>query len=73
MRLHARWQDWLDTSFSLSMLLASSRQKPIHGKAKLSRKLNAARRKRSDLTLIELSGALEGYRGSREDEDEKNP
>jgi hypothetical protein len=44
------------------MLLASSRQKPIHGAVTLSGKLSPARRKGSDLTLIELSGALEGYR-----------
>ena len=42
------------------MLLASSRQKPIHGEVKVSPKFNAARRKGSDLTLVELSGALEG-------------
>jgi hypothetical protein len=44
------------------MLLASSRQKPIHGALNVSPKFNAARRKGSDLTLIELSGALEGSR-----------
>jgi hypothetical protein len=44
------------------MLLASSRQKPIHGAVTLSGKLSPARQKGSDLTLIELSGALEGYR-----------
>jgi hypothetical protein len=44
------------------MLLASSRQKPIHGAVTLSGKISPARQKGSDLTLIELSGALEGYR-----------
>jgi hypothetical protein len=44
------------------MLLASSRPKPIHGALNVSPKFNAARRKGSDLTLIELSGAVEGSR-----------
>jgi hypothetical protein len=48
------------TPDSLSMLLASSRQKPIHGEVNVSPKFSTARRKGSDLTLIKLSGVLQG-------------
>jgi hypothetical protein len=44
------------------MLLASSRQKPIHGGVNVSPKLSVARRKGPGFALIGLSGALEGYR-----------
>ena len=47
------------------MLLASSRQKPIHGGVNVSPKLSVARRKASGFALIGLSGALEGYRARR--------
>ena len=46
------------------MLLASSRQKPIHGGVNVSPKLSVARRKGSGFALIGLSGALEGYRAN---------
>jgi len=52
--------DWLDTSFSLSMLLASSRQKPIHGRLIVGRNFLIARQKQSDSALIGLSGVLQG-------------
>jgi hypothetical protein len=38
------------------MLLAPSRQKPIHGEGTLGCNFEAARQKRSDITLIGLSG-----------------
>jgi hypothetical protein len=47
------------TPVSLSMLLASSRQMPIHGEFIVSGNRKAARLKQSDITLIELSGVLE--------------
>ena len=61
------------TPVSLSMLLASSRQKPIHGGMNVSPKLSVARRKGSGFALIGLSGALEGYRARRRGRNRSRP
>jgi hypothetical protein len=53
----ARSTDWLDTS-SLSMLLAPSRQKSIHGEINLITNFGLATQKQSDIALIYLSGVL---------------
>jgi hypothetical protein len=53
----ARSTDWLDTS-SLSMLLAPSRQKSIHGEITLITNFGLATQKQSDIALIYLSGVL---------------
>ena len=42
------------------MLLASSRQKPIHGRLIVGRNFLIARQKQSDSALIGLSGVLQG-------------